>query len=175
MTNLGVHGVIVDEDFGRVGLGRLEAALIAESLGAVVAPVPYVASSIMAPTALAAAGSDEQKEAWLPRIAAGEVAVGVGVSEQIGRRETDGVSAADGKLSGKVMFVSDGASADVLIIASDDGAMHLVDPAGTGVERNKLKTIDRTRVVAEVVGGGGVAAPRHTADLEHGPGQPVHQ
>ena len=151
LTNLGVHGVIIDEDFGGVGLGHLEAALIAEALGAVVAPVPYVASSIMAPTALAAAGSDQQKEAWLPRIAAGEIVVGVGVSEQIGRRETDGVSAADGKLSGKAMFVLDGASADVLIIASDDGALYLVDPNARGVTRNKLKTIDRTRTVAEIV------------------------
>ena len=151
LTNLGVHGVLIDEDYGGVGLGRLEAALIAEALGAVVAPVPYVASSIMAPVALAAAGSDEQKEAWLPRIAAGEVVFGVGVSEQIGRRETNGVSAANGKLTGKAMFVLDAADADALIIASDDGALHLVDPAGAGLTRNRLKTIDRTRTVAEVV------------------------
>ena len=150
LTNLGVHGVLIDEDYGGVGLGHLEASLIAEALGNAVAPVPYVASSIMAPTALAAAGSDEQKETWLPRIAAGETVVGVGVSEQIGRRETKGVTATDGKLNGKAMFVLDGASADILIIASDDGALHLVDPNGPGVTRNKLKTIDRTRTVAEV-------------------------
>ena len=150
LTNLGVDGVLIDEDYGGVGLGHLEASLIAEALGNAVAPVPYVASSIMAPTALAAAGSDAQKETWLPRIAAGETVVGVGVSEQIGRRETTGVTATDGKLSGKAMFVLDGASADILIIASDDGALHLVDPNGSGVTRNKLKTIDRTRTVAEV-------------------------
>ena len=151
LTNLGVHGVLIDEDYGGVGLGHLEAALIAEALGNAVAPVPYVASSIMAPTALAMAGSDEQKEAWLPRIAGGEVVVGVGVTEQIGRRETEGVSAAGGKLDGKAMFVLDGASADLLMIASNDGALHLVDPNGSGVARNKLRTIDRTRTVAEIV------------------------
>ena len=151
LTNLGVHGVLIDEDYGGVGLGYLEAALIAEALGNAVAPVPYAASSIMAPTALALAGSDEQKEAWLPRIAGGEVVVGVGVTEQIGRRETEGVTSADGKLNGKAMFVLDGASADVLMIASDDGALHLVDPNAPAVTRNKLKTIDRTRTVAEIV------------------------
>ena len=151
LTNLGVHGVLIDEDYGGVGLGYLEAALIAEALGNTVAPVPYAASSIMAPTALAMAGSDQQKEAWLPRIAGGEVVVGVGVTEQIGRRETEGVTSTDGKLNGKAMFVLDGSSADVLVIASDDAGLHLVDPNGPGVTRNKLKTIDRTRTVAEVI------------------------
>ena len=157
LTNLGVHGVLIDEEFGGVGLGHLEAALIAEALGAAVAPVPFVASSIMAPVALAAAGSSEQKESWLPRIAGGEVVMGVGVTEQIGRRETDGVSATDGKLHGKAMFVLDGADADALLLASDDGALHIVDPADSGVTRNRLKTIDRTRTVAEVVLDGAAA------------------
>ena len=141
---------VIDEDYGGVGLSHLEAALIAEALGNTVAPVPYVASSIMAPTTLAMAGSDEQKESWLPRIAGGEIVAGVGVTEQIGRRETEGVSTAAGTLKGKAMFVLDGASADILMIASNDGALHLVDPNGSGVTRNKLKTIDRTRTVAEI-------------------------
>ena len=151
LTNLGVHGVLIDENYGGVGLGLLEAALIAEALGATVAPVPFVASSIMAPVALASAGSATQKETWLPRLAAGEIVAGVGVTEQIGRRESSGVSAANGKLSGKAMFVLDAAEADLLVIASDDGALHLVDPRASGVNRTKLKTIDRTRGVAEVV------------------------
>lgn len=168
LADLGVHGVLVDEDYGGVGLGHLEAALLAEALGNAVVPVPYVASSIMAPTALAAAGSDEQKEAWLPRIAGGDAVVGVGAAEQIGRRETEGVSAAGGKLNGKALFVLDGASADMLIIASDDGALHLVDPNGSGVTRNKLKTIDRTRTVAEIAldGAPGDVLPGSTGDRE---------
>ena len=150
LTNLGVHGVLIDEDYGGVGLGYLEAALIAEALGAAVAPVPYVASSVMAPVALAEAGTAAQKEAWLPKLAAGEVVAGVGVSEQIGRRESEGVAATGGKLRGKAMFVLDAASADILIIASDDGSLHLVDPGASGVKCEKLKTIDRTRTVAEI-------------------------
>ena len=148
LAGLGVHGVLIDEEYGGVALGHLEAALIAEALGATTTPVPFVASSIMAPTAIAAAGSSEQKESWLPRIAAGEVVVGVGVTEQIGRRESDGITSANGGLTGKAMFVLDGAEADAYLIASDDGAMHMVH-AGD-VERQRLKTIDRTRTVAEV-------------------------
>ena len=148
LTDLGAHAVLVDEEYGGVGLGLLESALIAEALGGAVAPVPFVASSVMAPVALAAAGSDAQKERWLPQIAAGETVFGLAVSEQIGRRETDGIVAKNGKLTGKAMFVLDGAGADHLIVAADAGALHIVEAANAQVE--KLKTIDRTRTVAEV-------------------------
>ena len=166
LAGLGVHGVLIDEAYGGVGLGHLEAALIAEALGATTTPVPYVASSIMAPTALAAAGSSDQKESWLPRIASGEVVVGVGVTEQVGRRESDGITHTDGNLSGKAMFVLDGAEADAYLIASDDGAMHMVDACE--VERQRLKTIDRTRTVAEVTLNGSTAdtLPGSTASRE---------
>ena len=147
LTDLGVHGVLIDEAYGGVGLGLLEAALIAEALGTAAAPVPFTASSVMAPVALAAAGSEAQKERWLPQIAAGEAVLGVAVSEQIGRRETQGVSAQDGKLSGKAMFVLD-AAADCYLVAANGGAFHLVEAEHTAV--TKLKTVDRTRTVAEV-------------------------
>ena len=149
LTELGAHAVLIDEEYGGVGLGFLEAALIAEALGATTAPVPYVASSVMAPIALAAAGSDAQKERWLPQIAAGEVVFGVAVTEQIGRRESDGIACANGALNGKAMFVLDGASAEQLIVAAADGSLHLA--AVADVEVNRLKTIDRTRTVAEVI------------------------
>ena len=149
LAELGVHGVLIDEAFGGVGLGLLEAALIAETMGAHVAPVPYAASSVMAPVALAEAGSDAQRERWLPQIAAGEAVFGLAVTEQIGRRESDGISYANGKLDGTAMFVLDGAHAQRFIVATGDGALHLVDAAAAKV--TQLKTIDRTRTVAEVI------------------------
>ena len=148
LTELGAHAVLIDERYGGVGLGLLDAALVAEALGAATAPVPYAASSVMAPVALATAGSAAQQEEWLPRIAAGEVVFGVGVTEQIGRRETEGVRIADGKLDGKAMFVLDGVGADRLLVAATGGSLHMV--AAQDAEVVKLKTVDRTRTVAEV-------------------------
>ena len=149
LAELGAHGVLIDEAFGGVGLGLLEAALIAEAMGANVAPVPYAASAVMAPVALAEAGSDAQRERWLPQIATGEMVFGLAVTEQIGRRESDGVVYANGKLDGTAMFVLDGADAQRFIAAAGGGSLHLVDAADAQV--TKLKTIDRTRTVAEVV------------------------
>ena len=149
LAELGAHGVLIDEAFGGVGLGLLDAALVAETMGAHVAPVPYAASSVMAPVALAEAGSDAQRERWLPQIAAGEVVFGLAVTEQIGRRESAGIAHVGGKLDGTAMFVLDGVGAHRFLVAANDGSLHLVDAADAQVV--KLKTIDRTRTVAEVV------------------------
>ncbi|MYE84379.1 MAG: acyl-CoA dehydrogenase, partial [Gammaproteobacteria bacterium] len=73
---------------------------------------------------------------------------GVGVTEQIGSRESGGVTANSGRLSGKAMFVLDGAEADMLLIADDTGALHITPAADTEVQR--LPTIDRTRSTSEV-------------------------
>ncbi len=151
LTELGIPGLLIPEEQGGVGLGLLEAALVAEALGYSVAPIPFVASSGLAPIALINGGSDEQREHWLPRIAAGSVIFGVAVMEQIGRRESAGIKAQDGRLTGKAMFVLDGVDADMLIIADDKGALHLVGADASGLTRQKLKTIDRTRSVAELV------------------------
>lgn len=148
LVDLGVHAILVPEEYGGVGLGHLEAALVAECLGGAVAPAPYIGSSVMAPVALALAGSDAQRDEWLPRIARGETVFGVGVTEQIGSRESGGVTADGGRLTGKAMFVLDGADADMLLIADDAGALHITRAADADVRR--LPTIDRTRSTSEV-------------------------
>ncbi|MYE13213.1 MAG: acyl-CoA dehydrogenase [Gammaproteobacteria bacterium] len=148
LVGLGVHAIVVPEEYGGVGLGQLEAALVAECLGGAVAPAPYVGSSVMAPLALTLAGSDGQKDEWLPRIARGETVFGVGVTEQIGSRESGGVTAEGGRLTGKAMFVLDGADADMLLIADSTAALHITPAADTDVQR--LPTIDRTRSTSEV-------------------------
>ncbi|HIG44561.1 MAG: acyl-CoA dehydrogenase family protein [bacterium] len=150
LTELGISGILVPEDYGGVGLGFMEAALVAESLGGAVAPVPFVGAAVMAPIALLAAGSDKQKEKWLPQIALGKTLFGVGVTEQISNRENSGIEVTKNGLQGSAMFVLDGMSADMFIIADQKGNFHLIDGQANGLSRQRLKTIDRTRSVAEV-------------------------
>ncbi|TDI90372.1 MAG: acyl-CoA dehydrogenase [Chloroflexi bacterium] len=150
LCELGIPGIVIPEEFGGVGMGFLEAALVAEALGGAVAPVPFTATSTMVPVALLAAGSEAQKENWLPKIASGETCVAVGVTEQLGRRESDGIKAKNGRLNGKAMFVLEGMEAHGYLIADSTGALHLVDADAKGLSRTKLKTIDRTRSVAEI-------------------------
>jgi len=63
--------VTVPEEFDGLGLGLVEAQVIARALGAGVAPGPW-RGTVLAAEAIRLAGSDEQKAAWLPRLAAAE-------------------------------------------------------------------------------------------------------
>ncbi len=149
-AELGVAGIVIPEEHGGLGLGMLEAALMAEMTGRHVAPIPFVGTAVMAPVALTLAGSDEQKAAWLPRLASGEVVAGVAVTETIGARDGAGVTSDGDVLSGSSLFVIDGPGADVFIVADKEGALFLVEASAKGLERIALTTIDLTRPVSEL-------------------------
>lgn len=149
-AELGVAGILIPEEHGGLGLGMLEAALMSEMTGRHVAPIPFVGTAVMAPLALALGGSDEQKAAWLPRLASGEIVAGVAVTETIGARDGAGVSAQGDVLSGSALFVIDGPGADIFIVADEEGALFLVAASAEGLERIDLTTIDLTRPVSEL-------------------------
>ncbi|MEI9995803.1 MAG: acyl-CoA dehydrogenase family protein [Rhizomicrobium sp.] len=151
IAELGVTGILVPEEFGGLGLRLLDAALAAEMLGRHVAPVPFIASSVMAPLALLGAGSQAQKERYLPNLATGELIAGVALSEHAaGARAKAGVAAKNGKLSGKALFVLDFAGADIFVVADAFGGLHIVDAEAKGLERTALPTIDATRAIGEL-------------------------
>ncbi len=148
LSELGVPGIIIPEEYGGVELGFLEAALISEALGAVAAPVPFVATSVMAPLAILKGGNDSQKEKYLPQLASGDMSIGVGVTEQIGRRDSEGIHSDGNKLSGRAMFVLDGMDADAYVVANTHGELYIVETPN--VSKTPLKTIDKTRAVVEL-------------------------
>jgi alkylation response protein AidB-like acyl-CoA dehydrogenase len=151
VAELGVTGILIPEEFGGLGLQLLDAALAAEILGKHVAPVPFVASAVMAPLAILGAGSDAQKQKYLPQIADGSLLAGVAISEQAaGAREKAGITAKNSKLSGRTLFVLDFAAADIFIVADRFGDLFIVDAKAKGLERITLNTIDATRVIGEL-------------------------
>src|SRR5579862_8401138 len=66
-------GAAIPEAYGGLGLGHLELCAIAEELGRVVAPIPFSSTVYFVAEAILLAGTEAQKQAWLPRIAQGEV------------------------------------------------------------------------------------------------------
>ena len=159
LSELGLPGIIVPEEHGGLGLGLLDAVVVAEAFGAAVAPVPFVARSVLAPLALRLVGTPAQQARWLPRIADGSARFGVGLTEVVNRRDGDGVTAVDGTLSGAALFVLDRANADAFIIADQRGRLHLVAGDASGLERAPLSTIDLTRSVGELRLDGVAAEP----------------
>lgn len=148
LTQLGIQGTLISEDYGGVGLRLLDAALIAEALGASVATVPFIGSSVVAPLAITLAGSDEQKNSWLPRLASGEVTCGIALGEHVGARDNKPIVSNGGMLSGVAMFALDVQESDVFLIASASGELHLVDANDIAIQR--LYSIDKTRSIGEL-------------------------
>ena len=83
MAELGYFGMSVPEEFGGGGMGNLVMIITTEELSA--ASLAAAGSLITRPEiltkALLSGGTLEQKRAWLPRIASGEIMVAISVTE----------------------------------------------------------------------------------------------
>jgi alkylation response protein AidB-like acyl-CoA dehydrogenase len=150
ITELGLPALLIEDRHGGVGLTALDACLVAEVLGYHVAPVPYVANSVMAPSALRLAGSPAQQAEFLPKIAGGAMVFGAALAQHTGARAGTGIIARNGRLTGATRFVLDFA-ADAYIVADSDAGLHIVLADAPGLVRRSLETIDRTRPIGELV------------------------
>ncbi len=153
-AEMGWAGILVPEEFGGVGMGYLSLGQVLEQLGRNLAATPLAATSA-AVSAIVLGGSDEQKVAWLPRIASGEIVATVAFDEgpvfAHGGWQT---SVANGRLSGTKRFVAEGDSAALFIVAAQDG-VYLV-PLGEEVTRQHRAMAD-SRSHADVVFDGAAA------------------
>ena len=165
LVELGVPGLLVSEEFGGLGMGLLDAALVAEMLGRHVVPAPFVGPTVVAPLAIAAAANETQQRELLPRIAAGTLRIGVALSERFaGARGGAGVTCRDGRVHGRSLFAIDAAGADAFLVADDAAGLHLVDRAATGLVVTPLDTVDITRSTARLDFDGVQAEPLPRAD-----------
>lgn len=149
LAQLGAPQILVPQAHGGLGLGLLDAALVQEALGAAVSPGGFMANA-MASVGIRKAGTEAQQAAWLARIASGEVRMGVAVTERVGARHGAGVSANRQGLSGASLFALDTTQATHIVVSDDQGRLHIVDAAATGLARTELATIDRTRDYARL-------------------------
>jgi alkylation response protein AidB-like acyl-CoA dehydrogenase len=148
LAELGVTSLLLPEDQGGLGLTILDAALVAECLGTHVAPSPFIGSAVIAPLALQHAARG-LAASHLTQLVDGSITAGFAFSELAGARGDAGVQAAADKLSGKSMFVLD-PSAELLLVATIDKALYLVESGAAGLQQLVHQTVDRTRVSGEL-------------------------
>src|SRR5438105_10990242 len=72
LAGQGWFGLAVGEAHGGQGYGVVELAVVLEELGRAVAPGPFL-PTVLAALLIQEGGTDEQKERWLGRLAAGEL------------------------------------------------------------------------------------------------------
>ncbi len=155
-------GAAIPEEHGGLGLGHVELCAIAEELGRAVAPIPFASTVYFLAEAVMLAGSEAQKQALLPKIAAGEVIGCLATSEGPGAvtAATVQASVSGGKLSGAKIPVTDGDIAThAVVLAKENGkpGLFLVDLSAGGVTREALKTLDPTRDAAKLTFDGAAA------------------
>ncbi len=153
LAEMGVLGILAPEEHGGIGLGMLDAAVVAEILGRHAAPGPILGHTL-ATLAIAEGGSDEQRERWLPALAAGTAMATVALDEADGRWQPDewrlAVPATGGELSGGKTNVLYPAMADVMVVGVAGGALVLVENPGQTMAVRHLPCLDGTRRVAHV-------------------------
>ncbi len=168
IVELGWPGIAIAEEHGGQGRGMVELVILCEELGYACAPTPFL-SNASAGLAIAAAGSDSQREARLPGIAAGSALGTVGLaargdagsgSSTRGGREPGsaegGGRSMDGDSGVEAPLVPDAAAADVIVmLGGQDGLV--ADAAAASVE--PVRTIDPTRRYARVSAGDGEELP----------------
>src|ERR1700751_5854757 len=160
LAEMGFLGVAIPENYGGTGAGHLELCVIAEEMGRALAPVPFSSTVYLAAEALLLAGSEAQKQKWLPAIAKGEAIGTLALFEGKGNPSAEAikVSASGGMLNGTKKPVPDAAIADFAVVAARTGSsgretdisLFLVDMKGDGVEVKGLTNLDPTRGQAEV-------------------------
>ena len=72
LAEVEVHGILIPESYGGSGMSILDAEVVYEEFGRALAPIPHFVSCVLSASALLAAGTEDQKKAWLPKIASGE-------------------------------------------------------------------------------------------------------
>ena len=72
LGELGLLGLTLPEKYDGGGQSALEGVIVYEEFGRALCPSPHFVSSVLSGGVLALAGSEEQKQTWLPKIASGE-------------------------------------------------------------------------------------------------------
>src|SRR5688572_26845310 len=121
IAELGWPGIAIAESDGGQGLGMIELALLLEEGGCACAPTPLLGTAGAA-LVISAAGSDEQRAEWLPKLASGEATGAFG-----------GVVA-----EGDSTLFCDLPTADVAVAFDGEGA--LLTPAGE-LDSERIETI----------------------------------
>ena len=154
LAEMGVLGLPFAEEDGGMGAGAAEVALVAEQLGAVLAPEPFVEAVVLAGGLVAAAGTAEQRSRILPSVADGSLVpafAGVEPGAGWGAAPSAVVATRDGdvwRLDGVKEPVLNGARADLLVVSADvDGrtGLFLVTPEAAGLDRAGYATYDGGR------------------------------
>ncbi len=153
MAELGWMGVVVPEDYDGLDSGLMELAVLLEEMGRAAMPSPFL-ETITATLGFLEAGTEAQKNTYLPKIAAGELVLTLAIEEPEVNYDPRMISArAERKgdqyvLSGVKRFVPYATVADHLVVAARTSGnpgdekgitLFLVEREASGIQFSPMK------------------------------------
>jgi len=157
------QAIHIPEQYGGMGLGYVELVAMLEQMGRYLLCAPFYSTVCLATNALLIAGTEEQKERYLPQIVGGTTATlaYTGNSGGWDASAVELICLADGKgftLNGSCRYIPDGHSAQLLVVAAREQhsvgeqgiSLFVLAPDTAGITRRWLPTMDQTRKQAEL-------------------------
>lgn len=156
MADLGWMGVMIPEEYGGIGGSFLDLCILLEAMGEACCPGPYFSTVVLGALAIMSAGTEEQKEIFLPKIADGNAVFALAVTEpglcydtakilMSARFEKD-----EYVLDGTKLFAGNAHVADYILCAARTEApaaseagltLFLIDAASQGITCTPLNTL----------------------------------
>lgn len=148
MAEQGFTGITFPEEFGGLGLGKVELILLMEEMGFALVPGPFFSTVALAASMLDACGSPEQKKTYLEPICAGQTRSTVALLLDANDPHSK-ITISGGKITGRKLFVPDAAVADTILVATSNGVF-LAEKNSPGLTITRLHTMDLTRKLYSV-------------------------
>jgi alkylation response protein AidB-like acyl-CoA dehydrogenase len=160
MAELGWMGLILPEEYGGSGGSYLDLTVLLEEMGYNTCPGPFFASVVLGALPILEAGTEAQKQAYLPKLAAGERILTLAFNEPGAGLDASSVQATISvdqdavRTSGTKLFVLDAHVADTILwVARNQESVDpekgisilLVDAESPGITCTPLKTLARDK------------------------------
>ncbi|MCU0553313.1 MAG: acyl-CoA/acyl-ACP dehydrogenase [Syntrophales bacterium] len=157
MAELGWMGILFPEEYGGIGGGVLDMVTLMEEMGYAALPGPYFSTVILGGCTILAAGSEAQKQEFLPKIAEGALRMTLALSEPATTQFNPSLITVKAKaegdgwvIDGTKLFVPDANVSDWVVVAArtagkdtdrDGISLFLVETGAPGVGIALLKTV----------------------------------
>jgi len=154
MAQQGWMGLIIPEEYNGTGMNVCELVVLLEEFGRALVPGPFISTVVLGGVPIMEAGTEEQKQQFLPKIASGELIMTLALTEPSAKWTADGVQLEAKKagneyvVNGTKLFVQDAHVSDHMIVAARTGGsgedgitLFIVDSKSPGIKFEVLKTI----------------------------------
>src|SRR5574341_2152956 len=184
MAQQGWMGLIIPENYGGTGMNICELVVLLEEFGRALVPGPFISTVVLGGVPIMEAGSDAQKDQFLPKIASGDLIMTMALTEPSAKWTADGITltakkeGSDYVLNGTKLFVPDAHVSDYMIVVARTGGsgedgitLFFVDTKAPGIKIEMLKTIaadKQSGVTFE-----NVKVPAHNMLGQEGKGWPI--